>query len=413
VEYEQLNSLISYGDENHLSVQIPSTDFFTRQEPFPAHRQVMWDNILVPVFFFQENIEKLWSKQDSNAKFHFDIIGNIFFFLSGWQEYYSKERDKYGRFPFKASLQYKLNMAHVPVVNYYFDMLRNACEYVLGKEITFREKYRQPSVMLSHDIDKINTGWLEEGNALLKEKNIFSFIQLIFNRMLHKDPWNNLSDILQLEKQMQVKSVFYILPRKGKYRQVKNADYSLKAIKPQIRQIESMGWTVGLHASFGTSDNEKEYHKDYNCLKDLKHNRFHFLSWSPEKSPGILEKYHILTDSTLGFAETPGFRNAIAHPFPIFDLKNFKITSVWEIPLNIMDTTFVQYQKIPAEELPLVIQPVLSEAEKFNGCITVLWHNNFFNSVKYKNWDAAYINLVQYFKQKKYRFILPDEVFSF
>ncbi|RMG75761.1 MAG: hypothetical protein D6707_13090, partial [Bacteroidetes bacterium] len=259
VDYEKINSLISYGEEKpDTSVHIPRTTFFSCKKVFPEHQQILWKNRSIPVFFFKENIKEPFSVEDSYIKFHFDIIGNIFYFLSGWQEYYSSDRDRYGRFPFKSSVQYKLNIAHIPVVNYYLDMLKVACERVWNTQIMFREKYQTPSVMLSHDIDKINTGWLEEGNALLKEKKIISLFQLIMKRIFDKDPWNNLLEIVRIEKQMQVKSVFYILPRKGKYQEVKNADYTIASLTTQLQKIKDLGWKTGLHASFGTSNNEKE-----------------------------------------------------------------------------------------------------------------------------------------------------------
>ena len=70
----------------------------------------------------------------------------------------SRERDEYGRFPWEASIQYKLGITGIPVVNYYFEVILEAFEPLLcqinGLPIQQGER-EAPVLFLSHDVDRI------------------------------------------------------------------------------------------------------------------------------------------------------------------------------------------------------------------------------------------------------------------
>ena len=63
-----------------------------------------------------------------------------------------------GRFPFKSSLTNELGVATIPVVNYYFDILKRAIQDFHGskKVVSFRQK-EGLKVGLTHDIDQCKT----------------------------------------------------------------------------------------------------------------------------------------------------------------------------------------------------------------------------------------------------------------
>ena len=55
-------------------------------------------------------------------------------------------------------------------------------------------------------------------------------------------------------------------------------------------------------------------------------------------------------DCSLGFAETPGFRNSYGQPFLPYNLSEDRPYRFVEVPLNIMDGTFQRYMKVPVKE---------------------------------------------------------------
>src|SRR5690349_1730455 len=121
---------VAYGELQEGKVEIESSGllFLTRSIAFPE--QIFWHNWQhkkLP-FLFKINGEELLSQVNQKVTINADIIAGAFYFLSGWQEYYSEIRDKFGRFPYRASLQSKHGFVTLPIVNYYFDILKTALE---------------------------------------------------------------------------------------------------------------------------------------------------------------------------------------------------------------------------------------------------------------------------------------------
>ncbi|MEZ5000762.1 MAG: hypothetical protein R2727_09010 [Bacteroidales bacterium] len=79
-----------------------------------------------------------------------------------------------------------------------------------------------------------------------------------------------------------------------------------------------------------------------------------------------------------------------------------------------MDTTFKNYLKIDDfdEILNRYIHPVFSEVNKFNGIISILWHNNFFTGYKYKGYKDLYIKTIGLLKDEGVIFRTGSEIFA-
>src|SRR3712207_2878598 len=94
---------IQYGLDKQSRIQINRTEstFFENTAPFPETPPVyyIWQNQEIPFWFTSSAVKDLITYVDDKAIIQVDIIANIFYFLSGWQEYYSTTRDTYGRFP--------------------------------------------------------------------------------------------------------------------------------------------------------------------------------------------------------------------------------------------------------------------------------------------------------------------------
>jgi hypothetical protein len=100
----------------------------------PAPNWRDWQGQQLP-FFFDQPEKPLLILQDNKVIISADIISAAFYLLSGWQEYFSDERDRHGRFPYAASVQATYGFVALPVVNYYFDVLRVAVEHVSGQPL--------------------------------------------------------------------------------------------------------------------------------------------------------------------------------------------------------------------------------------------------------------------------------------
>ena len=119
------------GTQPQVEIAEASSSFFAENNPHPsAPNWREWLGQQVPFFFDNAAGQSLISYAENRVIISADIISAAFYLLSGWQEYFSTERDRHGRFPYAESVQKQYNFVMLPVVNYYFDVLRTAVEYV-------------------------------------------------------------------------------------------------------------------------------------------------------------------------------------------------------------------------------------------------------------------------------------------
>jgi peptidoglycan/xylan/chitin deacetylase (PgdA/CDA1 family) len=87
-------------------------------------------------------------------------------------------------------------------------------------------------------------------------------------------------------------------------------------------------------------------------------------------------------DTTFGYADCAGFRNGMCHPFKPFNLNTGKEIDILEIPLVIMDCTLLRdYMRLDFERAWKLTKLLINRVEQYNGVITILWHNNFYDRV--------------------------------
>lgn len=126
IEMATIQELIN---QKRLQLTDKSGSFFSSENVRPE--LLTWINCLdrqIPVLFTDNNDLPVIEIRNDSVCLNFDIIGSAFYFLSGWQEIKSTVRDTHGRYPFKESLQYELNITEIPVVNYYFHILKDALQ---------------------------------------------------------------------------------------------------------------------------------------------------------------------------------------------------------------------------------------------------------------------------------------------
>lgn len=257
IEMATIQELIN---QKRLQLTDKSGSFFSSENVRPE--LLTWINCLdrqIPVLFTDNNDLPVIEIRNDSVCLNFDIIGSAFYFLSGWQEIKSTVRDTHGRYPFKESLQYELNITEIPVVNYYFHILKDALQKALGTQFALRKHIPNAiQVCLSHDIDKINSGWLEGGFSELKKGSYGSAFSLLLNKLFGKDPWDNISEILALELTLNVPSTFFFLPSKGNG----NADYRINQVLPSFEEIIAVKSEVALHGSLGSAHSSDNLNKE-------------------------------------------------------------------------------------------------------------------------------------------------------
>ncbi|RAK69641.1 hypothetical protein DLM85_01920 [Hymenobacter edaphi] len=398
-------------------------DFFSQTEPFPSPPAFLaWMGRELP-FFFTPHIEgSLLTLAPGRAEIHVDIVSAAFYLLSGWQEYFSNKRDQHGRFPFSASVQDFFGFVEVPVVNYYFDVLRVAVEHVTGQPLRPRRWVADApfATFVTHDIDNLYSAWKEPAKEALRRRNWLGFGQQLWRRWTRPDAWDNLKQVGEEVARYGAKSAFFFL---GSHRPSEtgtpNADYRINAgdIKQQIRLLRDWGNEIAVHGSIGTSDFDLALTLEHLALlevlelmpeaREVCGNRFHYLRWEPRHTPFALETTGFEYDSTLGFAEHFGFRHSYCHPFHPYDFANNRPCGFLEIPLNLMDATLhhPRYLQLAPDEILPAVEPMLREIERFGGVFTLLWHNENFDPANTVNGPREFHRIMAYLRSRQTAFL--------
>ncbi len=353
---------------------------------------------------FSKNISNIcYEIENKTLKFNFDIISNIFFYLSGYQEIIIQERDSLHRFNFKNSIQNKLQTAHIPIVNILFEFLTDALNTFY--KIDIQNKFANPAVWVTSDVDI----WqhIKRNSILqcLKKGNLIETIKVILFQKIYY--WK--IKLKSYEDKYQCRSCLFFMSECRKFGQYNNADYEIKKTKFQ-KVLQSIDPDfVGIHPSFGCNINEKKLRNEIAGLKiETSINRFHFLQFDLSKTSQILENSSLTIDSSLGFAEEIGFRNGTSLPFYLFDFNKNMTTHVVEIPLILMDATlfYPHYLGIEKKEIFFEkIVPLITNLKTYGGIFTINFHNHIFVEPKYQFWLQCFDDLMDYLQKNNFYFI--------
>lgn len=447
---------IGYGTKDcKINIFASQTRYFEDFSPFPME-QIAWKTWKyhdIPFLFSTAGDQEPLEVVNGKAFINDDILAAAFFFLSGWQEYEFMRKHTALRYPYKKSLQAALNITHLPIVNYYFHILKSAIEKVYNiklKPDAWGEN--TAAICLTHDIDKCYSGWIYDSFNRIQKKKWLDIPKILARRLFFSDTWFNFHEILDLEKKYDAHSSFYFIPEKnttylhperttidltdealprknsdpdyffrqssrfrkqGYTEKLENADYYLRSrdIRKAFRQIRYAGSEVGIHGGFGSSLTAENFHSALNAFETpVLGGRFHYLHFDPTFTYAILEAAGLAYDSTMGFAEEAGFRHGIAFPFRPYDIRINRPYNIMQIPLAVMDTTFRSYKKTSLSDIVPIVSGLLHEAKKFHGCLTVLWHNAYFSPYKFAGWQDIYETILAEGQQNNMALLSGEEV---
>lgn len=370
----------------------------------------------LPVLFPGSQTDTFWSIQHNTLVFEHDLLKSAFYLLSGFQETVSKKRDVLGRFSAADSLQLKLGIMHKPVVNYYFDEIKKGIQaFLLLRNITLQEKslFHPYCFLLTHDVDRVRlysfnylVYKLKEligikktsaGPAILAKQFIRGLYHFIFLNHA-KDPAWDFEYLRTVERKHQLVSAFYFLD--DETRPI-DADYSFneKRIGNLINSLHREGCEIGMHGNqrsvtskISLINSVKKLHRVFPYA--LKGIRQHRLRYEIPVTTEIQEECGFQYDTSLGFYDHEGFRNSFCLPFKLYDFNKDQPSGIWEIPLLVMDCTLLEYRNLSFEEADVQVNKLLEEVRKFSGVFTLLWHNGYFDEVRFPGIHGYYENLI-------------------
>jgi len=304
--------------------------------------------------------------------------------------------DELGRFKYSASFQKQNNLAPNRVLH----LILETCNKIPFLRTNFDYSPSPTRFFLSHDIDSLYGSTVQDGLWAIKHMRPDVLLTLFANLITQKPHWFNIDLIMDIESEYDFRSTFYWLVNKGRInsRQT-NSDYSISSpkLKACLKRVTDRGFENGLHKSISNQNLEEEA-----ALLPSKPigNRFHYLKFTLPGAYQSLEASGFKLDASLGFAEQFGFRNAYSLPFSPYNFDTRTAHGFLEVPLTLMDGTFQRYLKLPVEKTADQVIAFF-ENNKQNALLSVLWHNTFFTSYKYKGYLQEYKKILAYLHASK------------
>lgn len=344
-----------------------------------------------PVIFGTPSI----SLTERSVELGVDIFGSCFFLLSLYDEVTLISRDHLGRVPYSKTFICQSGLINRPIVNEYTELLWYLCKTLWP---TLERKRRSYQPIITQDIDRAFYFPAPNFKALLKacvgdvlkRRSLSLCARRLFAGVLPSryrdrfDPSNTFLFFCEVLRRFDLKAIFFVIPGFTELAKKNHQDIHTSRITALLEKLCHLGHEVGLHPYYGTYQDISALSADYDYLVKLGENaaishprksRQHGLQWDPMNTLYLLDQLGIDLDSSVGFAETPGFRAGVCQSYPVYDLKRRVRLKITEQPLIAMDTTFVTYLRSSSEEYRASVVSLAKTCKRFNGEFVVLWHN--------------------------------------
>jgi peptidoglycan/xylan/chitin deacetylase (PgdA/CDA1 family) len=351
-----------------------------------------------------------------------DLVATAFFHLARVEEYVNPAVDAWWRYPAEASLRFADRQLLECPVDECFDRLfalvtdvrRSRGDSPLERRPLFDTS--RFAVALTHDIDSLRYWYpgqfaavpyrilreLRKGNVADALRDARASVSLLRKgRIGARDPFWNLDTICEIEREHGALSTFFFLGEHRYDLDGRDGDFYHRRLPEAIEQVRSRGAEVGLHASTRATLSLNALREQKNHIEDVLGERiggvrFHNLLLNVPDSLEHLQRAGFDYDTTLGYAAAEGFRAGTSWPFPLYSLARDKPLAVIEVPLAVMDTTFLsrRYQGLSSELVFRAITTLLERVAQSGGGVSVLWHNSGFDDQLTGGFGTVYRRLL-------------------
>ena len=329
-----------------------------------------------------------------------DLVASAFFMLTRWEEFVRPERDRHGRFPAAASLAAQNGFLEIPVVDEYVALLANWLSRS-GFHLSPNESHY--TLHLSHDVDHPLLWWRAAdriktlSGSLLKRKNPREFA--FWLRRGRPDPFDSFDWLMDVSERRGLVSHFNFLGERAT-----DSDcwypFAHPFVQQLIKKIAQRGHEIGFHPSYEAFDDKQRFLQELGSVRQaaapatVRSGRQHYLRFAAPFTWQMWSDAGMETDSTMGYAETPGFRCGTCHSFPVFNFLTRQVLPLRELPLVAMDVSFALYRNDSPEEAAHLLGRLREQVRKHRGVFTLLWHNSSLDDYFWRHWKPVYETFV-------------------
>ncbi len=337
-------------------------------------------------------------------RIHYDLLGLAYWMLTRQEEVGRSDLDVHQRFPGTASHAFRHGYLERPVVDEWLHVLGQVIQR-LWPHLPLRQ--HRFAIRVSHDVDRPSRYGFCSTRAilrvmagdLLKRRYLRSawlapWVRLNSRLMLHPADLDNTFDwLMDTSERHGLTSAFYFICGRTDTR--RDADYEPEhpAIRELLRRIHTRGHEIGLHPSYATYQRPqaiaaeaarlRRVCAEEGIVQDAWGGRMHYLRWENPTTLRAWEQAGMSYDSTLGYADRPGFRCGTCFEYPAFDPVAGRPLKLRIRPLIAMEETILEplYMGLGrGEEALRKFAELRERCQAVSGCFTLLWHNSMFDT---------------------------------
>ncbi len=329
-----------------------------------------------------------------------DVLGSAFVLLSRYEETIGSERDTHGRSLCASSLAGRDGFIERPLVDEYLEVLWVAMQQLwpgLDREPTvfrcvvtcdvdhpFDPMLRSPAALplrIAADLFKRHS--LRAATETLGYGLSYLRHGVRVDRMWTFD-W-----MMSACEQYGLSCSFYFIV--GNNHPLDGLSYwGNRRIDELMREMHDRGHEIGLHASYRSfvepdlviaeTERLKKKCASLGIEQETWGGRQHYLRWSADSTWRNWSEAGLNYDSTLAYAEQPGFRCGTCRPYATFDLREAQVLPLIERPLVVMEGSVLSpaykgMDHASAQDLMIRMQKTVRQ---FGGEFVLLWHNSHF-----------------------------------
>jgi hypothetical protein len=419
---------IAVGSEQHVSIAhggrqlvLPSLFFqaaaidWLGKATLPVRPLQVWDSrvgslqpnlvsAIIPVIYGAASTEHGSVVGDDLISIPIDILGSVFFMLSRYEEAVINTCDVHGRFPDSASIAFNEGYLARPIVDEYVEILWSACHRLWPG---LRRKSRRSQTLVSCDVDApfdpACSSLYRLGKRLLgrtvRERSLQSMSQVVSSYLGVKrgdyshDPYRAAIDWIMDENERNDNQVaFYFIPEKTDQKADGNVvPLDEPRMSSLLRTIHARGHEIGIHPGYHTYKHPAAFASAVNTLRRVLAEqaieqkglggRQHYLRWQSSFTARLWEENGLTYDTTLTYADRPGFRCGTCHEYPMYDLTGRSAMKLLQRPLIMMEAE--RYVRVADARRPLELMLYYKRiCRQFSGNFTLLWHNSYLENVR-------------------------------
>ena len=378
-----------------------------------------WNSVLggdLPAPGVAELPEPLIETRINHHIIHYDIPGLTYWMLARVEEIDRTDLDDHQRFPATASHACMHAYLDHPVVDEWL--------HVLGQVIqrqwpSVELKCHEPRTLVTCDVDSpfaSDASWKyvirRAGSDIIKRRSPTAAIRSLAGKWYatrgadHFDVHRNGLEFIMDTNERAGKTVaFYFIPEQTDPRFDGQPRLRHPRVQKLMREIHARGHEIGIHPGYDTyrhSENMMRSVQRFHEALDVARvrqpqlgGRQHFLRWEMPTTARLWDNSGFQYDTTLSFADRPGFRCGTCFEYFMFDAVEQRALRLRQRPLIVMECSVIanRYLGLGYSDAALeLMQYYQQTCYRVGGQFVLLWHNSHFDNEADGRFYQALVN---------------------